>query len=56
MAARDYPGAQHVLQRRIQIDPWQEAAHRQLMLAHSRSGNLTAALAHYERFRRMRFL
>jgi predicted ATPase/DNA-binding SARP family transcriptional activator len=53
LAARDTAGAWEVLQRRIQIDPWQEQAHRQIMQFHGRSGNLTAALAHYERLRRM---
>jgi predicted ATPase/DNA-binding SARP family transcriptional activator len=51
MAAHDYTSARIVLQRNLHINPWQEPAHRQLMLAYGRMGDFTAALAQYERCR-----
>lgn len=39
--------------RLLALDPWREEAHRQLMLAHVRSGQPSAALAQYETCRRV---
>ncbi|MBP7688120.1 MAG: tetratricopeptide repeat protein [Thermoflexales bacterium] len=39
--------------RLLALDPWREEAHRQLMLAHVRSGQPSAALAQYEVCRRV---
>lgn len=41
-AAQDYAG------RQLQLEPWYEAAHRQLMVAFARQGQRTAALAQYQ--------
>lgn len=45
---RAYGEAIAVLTRWLAIEPWAEAAHRQLMLTHSRMRNFNAALAQYE--------
>jgi predicted ATPase len=37
----------------LQLEPWQESAHQQLMLALARRGDYTAALAQYETCRRL---
>ncbi|MFN8445582.1 MAG: BTAD domain-containing putative transcriptional regulator [Caldilineaceae bacterium] len=44
----DFAIAQRHAQRQIEIDPLNEPAYRQLLLALSRSGDSTAALSHYE--------
>jgi predicted ATPase/Tfp pilus assembly protein PilF len=44
--------AQHLARRLIELDPWNEDAYRQLMRAHARSGQRSAALAVYEDCRR----
>ncbi len=53
MAWRDYQAAITVIQRWLIVDPWQEEAHQQLMLAQARLGHYNAALAQYERCRRL---
>ncbi len=37
--------------RLLQVDPWQESVHRQMMRLLARSGQLTSALEHYRRCR-----
>lgn len=44
----DFATAQHHAQRQIEIDPLNESAYRQLLLALAKGGDSTAALAHYE--------
>jgi predicted ATPase/DNA-binding SARP family transcriptional activator/predicted negative regulator of RcsB-dependent stress response len=53
MARRDYDTAISIIQRRLAIEPWQEEAHRQLMLAQARLGHYNAALVQYETCRRL---
>lgn len=53
MDAGQYASAVGALRRLLQMEPWQEAAHRQLMLALARGGDYTAALAQYEVCRRL---
>jgi tetratricopeptide (TPR) repeat protein len=53
MAWRDYPAAIQAIQRWLTVDPWQEEAHQQLMLAQARLGHYNAALAQYETCRRL---
>ncbi|MEM7799042.1 MAG: BTAD domain-containing putative transcriptional regulator [Chloroflexota bacterium] len=48
LAAQHYPEAQAVAQRHLQLDPWGEAAHRNLMLALALNGDRSGALAAYE--------
>jgi predicted ATPase/DNA-binding SARP family transcriptional activator len=53
MDAGKYASAAGALRRLLRLEPWQEAAHRQLMLALARGGDYTAALAQYETCRRL---
>ncbi|MCE7987710.1 MAG: hypothetical protein DYG89_41635 [Caldilinea sp. CFX5] len=48
-AALDFPEAQHYAERQLQLEPWREAAHRQIMRVLAQSGQRAAALAHYQR-------
>lgn len=48
LADHAYADAVDVLQRTLEIQPWDEATHRRLMLAHCRLNNLDAALAQFE--------
>ncbi len=45
--------AVRTLRRLLTIEPWREAAHRQLMLLLARQGNYAAALAQFEQCRRL---
>lgn len=47
----DYDRSASYARRLLALDPWDEGAHRGLMLALVASGRRTAALAEYERFR-----
>lgn len=49
---RDYDRARCYAQRQVELEPWREEAHRQLMRLLARSGQRSAALAQYERCRR----
>lgn len=44
--------AQHYLRRQLEVEPWREEAHQQLMLLLAHSGQRSAALAQYEICRR----
>ena len=48
-----YEEAQHTAWRQVELDPWNEEAHRQLMHVLWLSGQRAIALAHYERLRHM---
>ncbi|MBN1657143.1 MAG: winged helix-turn-helix domain-containing protein, partial [Anaerolineae bacterium] len=45
---RDYDRARHYARRQVELEPWREEAHRQLMRLLARSGQRSAALAQYE--------
>jgi predicted ATPase/DNA-binding SARP family transcriptional activator len=47
----EYDQALHYTQRLLMLEPWREEAHRQAMLLLARTGQLSAALAQYERCR-----
>ncbi len=49
----NYPQAQQYARRQLALEPWREAAQRQLMLALAHSGDRSAALAQYETCRRV---
>lgn len=49
---RDYQQAQHYARRQVELEPWREEAHYQLMRLFVRSGQRSAALAQYEMCRR----
>lgn len=51
--AGDDVGALHYARRQIAIEPWQEAAHRQVMRVLAKRGQRTAALAQYNRVRQV---
>jgi predicted ATPase/DNA-binding SARP family transcriptional activator len=53
MDAGQYASAVGALRQLLRLEPWQEAAHQQLMLALARRGDYTAALAQYETCRRL---
>jgi predicted ATPase/DNA-binding SARP family transcriptional activator len=53
LAHGDTGPAQAHARRQIELEPWSEPAHRQLMLALARSGQRHAALAHYETLQRI---
>ncbi|MEM7114080.1 MAG: tetratricopeptide repeat protein [Chloroflexota bacterium] len=53
MGVRDYETAVSTLQRLLKIEPWQEAAHRDLMVAYSRQRDFNAALNQYESCRQL---
>ncbi len=48
----EYRQAQHYARRQLELEPWREEAHCQLMVALSLSGQRSAALAQYELCRR----
>ncbi len=48
-----YEQVRKAARRQLELDPWREAAHRQLMRALHLSGERTAALAQYQRCRRI---
>lgn len=45
---RDYHTAQRFAQRLLQLEPWREEAHRQLMRMYARQGQRAAALTQYQ--------
>jgi predicted ATPase/DNA-binding SARP family transcriptional activator len=49
----EYEQAQHCVRRQLELEPWQEEAHRQLMRLLTLSGQRSAALAQYETCRRL---
>jgi len=49
---RDYGTAARYAQRQIELEPWAESAHRQLMRLYAALGQRSAALAQYEACRR----
>ena len=49
---RDYDRARRYARRQIELEPWREEAHRQLMRLLARSGQRSAALSQYEHCRR----
>ncbi|MBN1976088.1 MAG: tetratricopeptide repeat protein [Anaerolineae bacterium] len=49
---RDYERARHYARRQVELEPWQEEAHRQLIRLLARSGQRSAALRQYETCRR----
>lgn len=53
MDSGQYALAAQNLRRLLRLEPWQESAHQQLMLALARGGDYTAALAQYETCRRL---
>ena len=53
LAAAEPGEAARVLRHCLTLDPWDENAHRQLMRALSHTGDFNAALAQYERCRRL---
>ncbi len=50
---RDYEGARHYAWRQVELEPWREEAHQQLMRLLARSGQRSAALQQYETCRRV---
>jgi len=44
---RDYDRARHYARRQVELEPWREEAHQQLMRVLARSGQRSAALAQY---------
>lgn len=49
---QDHDRARRYAQRQIELEPWREEAHRQLMRLLARSGQRSVALSQYERCRR----
>lgn len=49
---REYDRARRYARRQVELEPWREEAHQQLMRLLARSGQRSAALAQYERCRR----
>ncbi|HET7089224.1 MAG TPA: BTAD domain-containing putative transcriptional regulator [Anaerolineae bacterium] len=49
----EYDREQHYARRQLELDPWREEAHRQVMRALALSGQRSAALNQYERCRRI---
>jgi DNA-binding SARP family transcriptional activator len=49
----EYDGAARWARRQLELEPYREQAHRQLMVALALSGERSAALAHYEACRRL---
>lgn len=49
----EYERVRHYSLRQIELDPWREEAHRQLMVALALSGQRSTALAQYEKCRRI---
>jgi predicted ATPase len=50
---RDYGRARRYAQRQVELEPWREQAHQQLMRLLARTGQRSAALAQYETCRRV---
>ena len=50
---RDYQRARHYAQRQVELEPWREEAHQQLMRLSARTGQRSAALHQYEACRRI---
>ncbi len=50
---RDYARARHYARRQVELEPWREEAHRQLMRLLARTGQRTAALQQYQHCRRI---
>jgi predicted ATPase/DNA-binding SARP family transcriptional activator len=50
---RDFKAARHYAARQLELDPWREEAHRQLMQVLAQDGQRSAALAQYETCRRV---
>ncbi len=50
---QDYERAQHHARRQVELEPWREEAHQQLMRLLARTGQRSAALAQYETCRRV---
>ena len=50
---RDYARARQYARRQVELEPWREEAHQQLMRLLARSGQRSAALAQYDKFRRI---
>ncbi len=48
-ALMDFAAAQRYAERQLQLEPWREAAHRQIMRTLAQSGQRAAALAQYQR-------
>lgn len=48
-----YEQALHTARRQLELEPWREAAHRQVMRLHLLNGERTAALAQYEQCRQI---
>ncbi|MEZ4635778.1 MAG: BTAD domain-containing putative transcriptional regulator [Caldilineaceae bacterium] len=53
LAREDYAQASNYAYRQLEMEPWREAAHRQIMTALSAQGDRTGALSQYERCRKM---
>jgi DNA-binding SARP family transcriptional activator/tetratricopeptide (TPR) repeat protein len=53
MARAEYAGAARWAQRQLELEPYREQAHRQLMVALALGGERSAALAHYEACRQL---
>ena len=53
LAQQAYDKALPILQRILEIEPWQETAHHHLMMAYSRLGDFNAALTQYKRCQTM---
>lgn len=52
-ATGNHERAQHYAERQLTLEPWREAAHRQLMRSLALTGQRSAALVHYENCRRV---
>lgn len=50
---RDYDRARHYARRQVELEPWREEAHQQLMRLLAHSGQRSAALAQYDVCRRI---
>ena len=48
----NYEQAQHYARRQLELEPWREEAHRQLMRVLAASGQRSAALAQYNQCRK----
>lgn len=53
LRCRNDDKAQQVLQRQIELEPWNEEAHQQLMRLYSRNGHRSSALIQFENCRRI---
>ena len=50
---RDFPGAEQFARRQLNLDPWGEVGHRQLMLAFALGGDRSGSLAQFETCKRL---